>query len=65
MSEFFIELIPHPGSSEALARSCRCPVIDNHYGRGIETTMGTIWWMSADCPLHGWDETDEEGVDAR
>lgn len=40
---------PPPGSDAALALGCRCPVLDNAHGRGVEGRF----WMSADCPLHG------------
>lgn len=44
----------NPGSPEALAQGCRCPVIDNGYGRGVDIGIGErVWWMSEDCPLHG------------
>ena len=25
---------PHPGTEEAHAQGCLCPIIDNHYGKG-------------------------------
>ncbi len=40
---------PNPGSPEALAQGCLCPVIDNCRGRGI----GGQFWMNLECPLHG------------
>ncbi len=43
---------PNPGSKEAIAKGCRCPVIDNHYGKGIPTEDGLEFWYSADCPVH-------------
>lgn len=39
---------PAPGSPEALAQGCRCPVMDNRRGRGVEGR----WWIAGDCPLH-------------
>lgn len=45
-----------PGSEAALREGCTCPVIDNHYGRGVDRGNGkTDYWRSADCPLHGFD----------
>lgn len=47
-----------PGSDEAVAHGCRCPVIDNARGRGwmggMKDKQGrTIFIYSAKCPLHG------------
>lgn len=42
-----------PGSSEALQAGCRCPVIDNRYGRGIRFDGKVTYWYSEDCPIHG------------
>lgn len=50
--------VPAPGSDEALARGCCCPVIDNAHGKGY---LGGVWdkdghivfVIRADCPLHG------------
>ena len=39
---------PNPGSREAIALGCRCPVIDNGHGRN-----GPPFWIRDDCPLHG------------
>jgi|WetSurMetagenome_2_1015567.scaffolds.fasta_scaffold00223_29 hypothetical protein len=44
--------IPNPGSGEAVAKGCTCPVLDNAHGKG------TLWgddtfWINGDCPLHG------------
>lgn len=38
---------PNPGSTEAREAGCRCPVIDNHYGRGDGP-----WWINEHCPIH-------------
>lgn len=40
-----------PGSDEALAAGCRCPVLDNAHGRGWMGVDGA-WVLSGDCPLH-------------
>jgi hypothetical protein len=49
--------VPNPGSDEARALGCRCPVLDNNRGRypyrGYdEATGGALWVIMADCPLH-------------
>ena len=43
---------PSPGSAEAQANGCRCPVMDNCRGRGANETAGQFWINGA-CPLHG------------
>ena len=45
--------IPNPGSEEAIERGCTCPVMDNHYGRGVFFDGAYHLWYNADCPLHG------------
>jgi len=43
-----------PGSDEARAHGCTCPVLDNGHGHGAGMLDGeTVWWIRADCPLHG------------
>jgi hypothetical protein len=49
---------PNPGSDEAVARGCRCPVIDNGRGRGY-MGQADIFVLSADCPLH-WPPKEKE-----
>ncbi len=46
---------PPPGSPEAVALLCTCPVMDNQYGRGYRYVQGhPVWYViMADCPLHG------------
>lgn len=39
-----------PGSDEAIAAGCSCPVVDNHHGKGMP---GGMFWVDAGCPLHG------------
>ena len=42
-----------PGSDEAVAQGCTCPVLDNGRGRGAYQIDGKWqFWISADCPLH-------------
>lgn len=42
---------PNPGSKEALAQGCKCPHIDNHYGKGFGDPRK--FWINGDCPMHG------------
>ncbi len=46
---------PNPGSDEAIAAGCLCPVMDNEYGQGcgVGENGAVLFWMSADCPIHG------------
>lgn len=39
----------NPGSDEALDNGCLCPVLDNGHGKKRDG----LFWMNADCPLHG------------
>ena len=43
----------NPGSDEARAAGCICPVWDNHYGRGRPMSGGVVFVKMLDCPLHG------------
>ena len=47
-----MKTIPNPGSKEAQEMGCICPVIDNHYGRGISVEGKIQFWMIEGCPLH-------------
>lgn len=42
---------PNPGSAEALALGCRCPVLDNGHGKGSGWGLGAFWISDA-CELH-------------
>ena len=44
-----------PGGDVAVKRGCKCPRIDNHYGKGVPTFPDgeRVWWIRAACPLHG------------
>jgi hypothetical protein len=43
-----------PGSDEAVAQGCTCPVLDNGRGRGVyDVGAGPLFWVASDCPLHG------------
>lgn len=43
-----------PGSDEAVAKGCTCPVSDNGHGRGAYQ-IGGKWqfWTDAACSVHG------------
>lgn len=43
---------PNPGSDEAIALGCTCPVMDNGRGRGAWGSSG-LFWMARSCPVHG------------
>ena len=44
------ECKPNPGSDEARAMNCKCPILDNGHGRGYMGTDNFV--ISMDCPLH-------------
>ncbi len=44
---------PTPGSEEAIANGCTCPVMDNGRGVGFLIDGERQFWISGDCPLHG------------
>lgn len=46
---------PNPGSDEALALGCECPVMDNSHGKGFVLDGKRVFWKNAKCPLHGLD----------
>lgn len=49
----------NPGSKEAIAAGCTCPVMDNHHGAGFPIKnnktgeMTIAFWHNAECPIHG------------
>lgn len=51
--------IPNPGSNEAIALGCSCPILDNGHGLGayggtIKNREGCpIFWYDTLCNLHG------------
>ena len=49
---------PNPGSDEAIAIGCKCPVMDNGRGRGYMCVAG-LFVYSAACPVHGGKEAGE------
>ena len=44
---------PPPGSDEAIALSCLCPIRDNARGQGWEFAGTVVFWVNENCPLHG------------
>lgn len=44
---------PNPGSDEAVDLGCLCASMDNAHGKGIILNGERVWWITADCPLHG------------
>lgn len=49
--------VPNPGSDEALADGCLCPVIDNGHGRGLDVGRPERQFIfDGHCRLHppGW-----------
>ena len=58
----------NPGSDEAIAAGCKCPIMDNAHGRGAWGTQGTddpVFIMTVGCPVHAQElsETEEEPDD--
>lgn len=47
--------VPTPGSPRALEHGCTCPVLTNHYGRGVSRGPdgAPYFEFHLDCPLHG------------
>ena len=48
---------PNPGSREAMALGCKCPVLDNAHGRGylggVKDGSGeTVFVFTVGCPVH-------------
>lgn len=48
---------PNPGSREAQAEGCICPVLDNGHGKGYmggvkDDDGNTVFVMVTTCPLH-------------
>lgn len=51
---------PNPGSPEATAQGCTCPVMDNHYGAGFLYGGERVFYMNMECPLHGEPQHENE-----
>ncbi|HEY6019887.1 MAG TPA: hypothetical protein VIY48_08265 [Candidatus Paceibacterota bacterium] len=49
---------PSPGSDEAIALGCKCPVMDNARGLGAMGVAG-LFWYSGSCPVHSGKEMEE------
>ena len=45
----------NPGSKEAYAKGCTCPIIDNRYGAGFGPSLpyNPLFVISENCPIHG------------
>ena len=46
------ETVPNPGTEEALAQGCLCPIMDNCYGRGYFAGPPRSFIYVDNCPLH-------------
>ncbi len=44
-------MTPNPGSDEAVAQGCLCPVLDNNHGV-FAPQPDEGWVFSEDCPIH-------------
>lgn len=44
--------VPNPGSNEAVAAGCVCPVLDNHHGKGMPYPDGPAFYVNENCKLH-------------
>lgn len=55
------EAVPTPGSSEAVAQGCTCPVTDNRYGAGILIGKDLCFYHFDGCPLHGTNKEKPHG----
>lgn len=42
----------NPGSEKAISHGCKCPVTDNHYGKGFGSLEEPRFWITQECPLH-------------
>jgi len=54
---------PNPGSAEAFALGCTCPILDNHHGAGVVINGERNWTRNVRCPLHGTQAADAEEAD--
>lgn len=59
---------PNPGSEEAKAIGCKCPVLDNNHGRfpvapANEDFPNGQWWIASDCEVHAPDFAKYEALD--
>jgi len=56
------ESTPNPGSPDAVALGCLCPVMDNNHGKWAPYPPGG-WWITAGCPVHARKLTRAEATD--
>jgi hypothetical protein len=45
-----------PGSPQAIARGCNCPVTINNYGKGafnVPSEQAALAFIHLNCPVHG------------
>ena len=54
------DVIPNPGSDEAIRLGCSCAILDNSHGLGFPWNGEISFWISADCPVHGGHTLTEE-----
>jgi len=50
---------PNPGSEQALALGCLCPIMDNWRGRAAPYPPDG-WVIVQGCPVHAPERTEEE-----
>lgn len=55
---------PNPGTQEAQNLGCRCPVMDNHYGRGYYDDGKTFVYNSA-CVVHNLKKEGKKNASAK
>jgi hypothetical protein len=56
---------PNPGSPEAVAAGCKCPVLDNSHGKGAFGGMLVIdgepaFYIAGNCPMHPLPDEEDE-----
>jgi hypothetical protein len=44
--------VADPGSTDAVAEGCTCPVMDNRYGEGVPGYPEGTFWINEGCPIH-------------
>jgi hypothetical protein len=44
---------PDPGSHQAIMDGCTCPVQMNNFGLGTEESGELVFFVDAECPMHG------------
>ena len=54
-------VIPNPGSDEAIKEGCTCPVLDNYHGRGFFIDGKRCFYISETCPVHNEFMRNENG----